>query len=134
MADIEYLNADDVLALHAAALEGMGWAPAPLRDRSLLESAVLRPQQAAHYADADLFLQAALLAAGVAENQPFIDGNKRAAHMACVVFLRQNGHRLTADPMELAGQLVALANRPDTLEEATSRFSDWLRTHTTPDK
>jgi len=45
----------------------------------LLDSAVHRAQTAAYYGGADLFLQAAALANGIALNHPFIDGNKRSA-------------------------------------------------------
>ena len=41
-----------------------------LRDEGLLQSAMARPQHAAHFADADLAEQAATLLWGIAENQP----------------------------------------------------------------
>jgi prophage maintenance system killer protein len=50
-----------------------------LRSRETLEGALGRPQSYAHYEEADLALQAAVLAHGIAETQPFIDGNKRTA-------------------------------------------------------
>jgi prophage maintenance system killer protein len=75
---VRYLSAADVVALHAAALEATGRAPAPLRDAGALEGAVSRCRQAAHYGGADLWAQAALLAAGIAEAQAFADGTERA--------------------------------------------------------
>jgi len=50
-----------------------------LRDEGLLRSAIARPQHAAQQANADLAEQAATLLWGIAENQPFVDGNKRIA-------------------------------------------------------
>jgi death-on-curing protein len=125
--EIRYLSVADVVALHAETMEHMGERPAPLRDEGLLESAVMRPQMAAYYEDADLVRQAALLAIGLSQNQPFIDGNKRVAYMAAVVFLRVNGNPLLGEPMEFARQLEAVAERSDSLEAATERFEAWLR-------
>ena len=48
-------------------------------DRSLIESALARPQQAAAYDQADLFAQAATLCFGLIKNHPWIGGNKRTA-------------------------------------------------------
>ena len=49
MPEIRYLTVLDVEALHVFIMEKTGDAPAPLCDRSLLESAVMRPQMAALY-------------------------------------------------------------------------------------
>jgi death-on-curing protein len=57
-----------------------------LRDRAGLESALGRPRNYLLYEQADLALQAATLAHGVAESQTFIDGNKRLARA------RRNAH------------------------------------------
>lgn len=69
----------------------MDVARAELLHEDLLESALMRPRQAAHYADADLAQQAALLLSGIAETQPFIDGNKRLALVVALTFLELNG-------------------------------------------
>jgi prophage maintenance system killer protein len=50
-----------------------------LRSREALERALGRPSANAHYQEADLALQAAVLAHGIAETQPFVDRNKREA-------------------------------------------------------
>ncbi len=64
-----------------------------VRDEGLLESALARPQQ--HYANGDptpdLADLAAALAYGLARNHPFVDGNKRTAHVAYRTFLALNG-------------------------------------------
>ena len=110
-------------------MEGMGSYPAPLRDEGALESAVLKPQTAAYYESADLVRQAALLAVGISQAQAFVDGNKRTAFIAALVFLRRNGHPFQGDRLEFAKQLEAVAERTDTLEAATARFEAWLRQH-----
>jgi death-on-curing protein len=128
----DWLSLADVLALHAEVMQRMGSRPAPLREEGLLESAVLRPQTAAYYDEADLVRQAALLATGIAQAQAFIDGNKRTALAALETFLRLNGHRCRADSLELAQQIEALATRTDSLAAATERFEAWLRARTKP--
>ena len=70
-------------------------ADAELRDVGLLDSALARPAHAAYYADADLPEQAATLIWGIAQNQAFVDGNKRLALVVTLTFLEVNG--LVAD-------------------------------------
>jgi death on curing protein len=122
-----YLTVADVVALHDAVMRRTGYVPALLRDEGLLDSALQRPRMAAHYGDADLIAQAALLAVGVAQAQAFLDGNKRTAYAALDVFLRLNNVYYTGDPIHLARQLESVAERTDSLDAATARFEDWLR-------
>lgn len=124
---VVYLSVADVLALHAPIMERTGYAPAPLRDEGLLDSAIQRPRMAAYYEDADLIRQAALLAVGIAQAQAFLDGNKRTAYGALDVFLRLNHTVFSGEPLALAKQLEAVAERSDGLDAATARFEAWLR-------
>lgn len=118
------------MSLHTQMMERMGHHPAPLRDEGALESAVMKPQMAAYYEGADIVRQAALLAIGISQAQAYVDGNKRTAYIAALVFLRRNGRPLTGDHLEMARQLKAVAERSDSLEAATGRFEEWLRAHT----
>ena len=127
MAGVSYLSLADVVALHAQIMERTGQAPTPLRDESLLQSAVMRPQMAAHDEGADLIRQAVLLAVGIPQARAFLDGNKRIAYAACDVFLRINGMIIRADPVELARQLEQVAVHSGDLSAATDRFERWLR-------
>ncbi|MEU0486502.1 type II toxin-antitoxin system death-on-curing family toxin, partial [Streptosporangium sp. NPDC006013] len=63
-----------------------------LRDLGLLDSAVHRPQASMFGQEAypDLFTKAAALLHSLAANHPFVDGNKRVAWVATVVFLAWN--------------------------------------------
>jgi death-on-curing protein len=127
VAEPVYLSLADIIALHALVMERLGLPPAPLRDEGRLESATMRPQMAAHYEQADLIRQSALLAVGISQAQAFVDGNKRTAFAACDVFLRLNKRFFRGDPVELAKQLEAVAARKDDLTEATADFERWLR-------
>ncbi|HEX3512048.1 MAG TPA: type II toxin-antitoxin system death-on-curing family toxin [Solirubrobacteraceae bacterium] len=102
-----YLTLADVLELYALIVGGTpAEAADQLRNRPGLESAITRPETYAHYEDADLALQASVLAHGIAETQCFIDGNKRAALVAMLVFLEINGWRVEASDPELADWIL----------------------------
>jgi death-on-curing protein len=126
------LTVEQIIAMHRRVLEAMGWHAAPLRSEDLLASAVQRPQAAAYYAGADLVTQACLLAVGISQNQPFLDGNKRVATHSLIVFLLINGVEYRGGEIDLADQVIAVAERTDSLEEATERFASWLRERVGP--
>jgi death-on-curing protein len=98
-----------------------------VRDESLLESALARPQQLHSYGDPppDLADLAASLAFGLARNHPFVDGNKRTAAVTCETFIMLNDAVLDADDLDLYPHYVALAEGG--LSEA--EFASWLRVH-----
>jgi death-on-curing protein len=128
----EYLSIAEVLALHREIMERMDSNAAPLRDMGLLESALMRPQTTAHYERADLVRQSALLAIGISQNQPFLDGNKRTAFISLITFIGMNGYAFVGNPMELARQLERVAERTGTLDEATDSFESRLRDQIAP--
>ncbi|HTB70001.1 MAG TPA: type II toxin-antitoxin system death-on-curing family toxin [Solirubrobacteraceae bacterium] len=106
-----YLTLADVLELHALIIGATAAEAADqLRNRAGLESAIARPETYAHYQDADLALQAAVLAHGIAEGQYFIDGNKRTALIAMLVFLEINGSRIEASDPELADWILGFSS------------------------
>ena len=90
MSEPRWLTVADILAIHSEQLTLFG-GPAGVRDRGLLESALGRPLNQWHYQQAELAELAAAYAFGIARNHPFIDGNKRAAFAAMMVFLRISG-------------------------------------------
>ena len=83
-----------VLAVHDRQLSEHGGQPG-VRDVTLLDSALARPQQRHAYGDPppDLAELAASLAYGLARNPPFLDGNKRTAHICYRLLLALNGGR-----------------------------------------
>ena len=128
----EYLSVEDVLALHVDIVRRTGGVPQGLRDRGGLESAVARPRFLAHYADADLFLQAAALATGISRAQAFVDGNKRTGYYAALTFLYRNGLEVAGDSLELARELERVAEPDVSDSDADDRIADWLRAHSQP--
>ncbi len=105
-----YLTLADVLELHALIIDTTAARAADqLRNCSGLESALARPETYAYYQDADLALQAAVLAHGIAEGQYFMDGNKRTALITMLVFLEINGWRIEASDPELADWILSFS-------------------------
>ena len=116
----DYLTLPEVLAMHADQIERYGGSPG-LRDPGLLESALYRPQTGYY---ADLVEEAAALWESLAQNHPFIDGNKRTAFAATYTFLAINGAELTATPGEAYAFVSGLYGEGDF---TFKRLAPWLR-------
>jgi len=122
MSEPVWLSVADVEAMHAEQLAIFG-GPAGVRDRGLLESALARPLNRWNYGEEDLAVLAASYAFGIAKNHPFIDGNKRAAFSALMVFLRLNGVRFAPDPGLATAAIMDLA--AGAIDEAG--LARWIR-------
>ena len=87
MRQTEHLDLEDLLGM--VRVLGVG----PVRDVGLLESALARPRASAFGEDvyATIDLKAAALLHSLARNHALVDGNKRLAWLAVVVFLDLNG-------------------------------------------
>jgi death on curing protein len=121
-----WLSFEQVLAMHSRQLRRFGGAPG-LRDEGILRSALERPVNKWLYEQAEGQLDLAALAAayafGLAKNHAFVDGNKRIAFMAMVVFLRKNGVHFAPDPAQSTQIILALA-ADEVSEESLTR---WIR-------
>jgi death on curing protein len=114
------------LAIHDRQLAEHGGGTG-VRDEGLLDSALARPQQLFAYGDPppDIAALAASLAYGLARNHPFVDGNKRTAHVCYRAFLALNDAQLQASEEEKYIAMLSLAE--GSTDEA--QFADWLRQH-----
>jgi len=84
------------LSVHQRQIEQYGGAPG-VRSPDLLQAALFRPQTGYYH---NLLEEAAALWESLAQNHPFIDGNKRTAFAVTYVFLRVNGIDVTADAQD----------------------------------
>jgi len=88
---LKHLTVEAVKAIHREVLIAHGGAPG-IRDQTLLESAVAAPQ--ATMTGQPLISDPIEIAAAylfyICRNHPFVDGNKRTALAACLVFLEGN--------------------------------------------
>jgi death on curing protein len=123
-----WLTVAYLLALHSDQIQAHGGSLG-LRDRGLLESALERPRNRFHYdSDADLPALAAAYGFGLANNHPFVDGNKRVAFQAMYLFLGLNGFRIEAPEEEVVVLILSLASGQ--LDEPA--LAAWLREQSFP--
>ena len=81
-----------------------------IRDEGLIDSALAGPVNLFHYEnDSSLAQLAAAYAAGLIQNHPFVDGNKRIGFMAAYMFLDLNGAPLRADELSATAMTLSLA-------------------------
>lgn len=126
MTEPVWLAKEALLLLHRESLRQFGGADG-IRDEGLLDSALARPLNRFVYEEErDLCRLAAAYAKGIAQNHPFVDGNKRAALAAAGVFLMLNGMELVAEPGMVTVAVLDLAAGEMTEDE----FAAWLRDHT----
>jgi death on curing protein len=123
-----WIEREALLLAHVQSLRLFGGAEG-LRDRGAPESALMRPVNAwSCRGETDLAALAAAYAFGLAKNHPFIDGNKRAAFLACVGFLKLNGFDLRAPQPEAYRTMMELA--ASTMTEVA--YAAWLAAHMRP--
>ncbi len=126
MTEIIWIDLPEVLAIHARQLDEHGGALG-LRDRELLESALVRPRQRHAYGDPDVFDLAAAYTTAIIANHPFVDGNKRTSFVVGILFLELNGPTLTASEADATQAVLDLAAG----EINEDQFAIWLRTNST---
>ena len=126
MKDPAFLTLDEVLAIHADQIRRYGGRPG-LRDQALLRSALGTPETTfeGEYLHTDVFEMAAAYLFHIARNHPFIDGNKRTALMAALVFLGLNDLELAVNP----DALFELVNGVAAGEVAKAQATVFLQQH-----
>ena len=111
MTEPVFITRERVDALHHRSLEEHGGQDG-LRNEHGLESALAQPMNLFFYGQGDLFDLAAAYAYHIAENQPFIDGNKRTAITTALAFLELNGVSTSAvTNAELYDAMIAIAEK-----------------------
>ncbi len=122
-----HLTVEIVREIHAEAISRFGGSDG-VREPALLESAAAAPQ--ATFGGKSPYKDLAEVAAAylffLCKNHPFIDGNKRAALGACIVFLRLNGIEPKADAPEWEELTLAVAASGIDRDEATRRLRKLL--------
>jgi len=122
MPESVYLTVAEILQIHHQLIETYGGIHG-LRDKALLESAVFRPQIGYYNSVAE---EAAALMESLANNHPFLDGNKRVAFAAAHTFLIVNGFDLEVQPLP-ASDFVT-----ESIEKRKFRFEPilkWINEH-----
>jgi len=92
--EVIFIPLDLIIKFHYHQLElfgGMDGGMDGVRDMHLLESAIAQAESTYYYGSQSLYEAAAAYLYHIAENQPFIDGNKRSAVDTALTFLEVNG-------------------------------------------
>lgn len=118
-----YITLQEALHIHDVLLKSHGGAPG-IRDRGLIEAAILRPQTGYY---SDLVEEAAALWESLAMNHGFIDGNKRVAFACMEIFLDLNGMELTAGEDETIWFIYDHLERGSFTKD---NLDAWLRANT----
>ena len=116
---------EDQLAQHGGSPKGYRSAYSGIRDDNLLGASLARPKHLFSYGDPDIFDLAAAYGYGLANNHPFIDGNKRTAFMVMFTFLGLNNYWLDVDEMEVVVKMENLTMNKETQES----IALWLKEH-----
>ena len=126
---MNYLTPEQVLFIHSRLVSETGGSHG-VRDLGLLESAVARPKVTFDGKElySDLFTKVAALMDSLINNHPFVDGNKRTGVTAAGLFLRINGHKLTAPPEGLEAYTLRVATEGMEIAELAA----WLHANSTP--
>jgi death on curing protein len=118
VSDVEYLDLEDLLQLTSDLKAG------PVRDLGLLDSAAARPRASAFGADAysTVDLKAAASLHSIARNHALVDGNKRLAWVATVVFLDINHHTTGIEEDAAFALVMDVAAGNDDLDDIARRL------------
>ena len=105
----EFVRADALRNVHGRLIERYGGLSG-VRDGNALESAIARPANLEAYGGADSAgVLAAALPWAIVRNHPFVDGNKRAALAALVMFTDLNGLVLRCTEVEETAMVLRAA-------------------------
>lgn len=123
-----YLTYPEAMFLHLDHMTRLGETRCGAFDRTLIESALARPQQAAAYENADLIRQSATPYFGLVKNHPWVGGNKRTSSLLVDEFLFRNGVEVKAS---LQATIALVLNIEADLWKV-DEIEAWLREHTSP--
>jgi death-on-curing protein len=126
--DCFHLSVDIVREIHAEALRQFGGLDG-VRDENLLASAVLTPQSSfgGKSPYTDIVDVAAAYLFYICRNHPFIDGNKRTAMMASIIFLRLNGIEPRPDSERWEKLMLDVAASRLDRDQTTARLRKLLK-------
>lgn len=118
-----FLTFEQILVIHYDQIEKYGGSHG-LRDLSLLESAIFRPQTTFGNEElyASIYTKAAALMHSLLLNHPFVDGNKRTSVVSCLVFLRMNGKSIRVSQKELVNVALSVESKKWDVEQ----LANWL--------
>ncbi|MBA3551071.1 type II toxin-antitoxin system death-on-curing family toxin [Patescibacteria group bacterium] len=120
---MNYLTISQLLLIHSIIIDettgGHG-----VHKPNILSGIILAPQQAVFGKGLypTIFLKAALYARDIAMNHPFMDGNKRTAMVAALVFIENNGYVFEAEKGEIEHFALQIVIKKLSIEDIATWF------------
>jgi len=116
-----WIRKDTVVAIHDEQLAEHG-GESGIRSETLLDSALDRPKNKAHYGRPCAAELAAAYAFRLIKNHPFLDGNKRTAAVVSELFLNLHNAELRATDAQVVATIEGVAAGRISEEELVSFF------------
>jgi death-on-curing protein len=120
---MKFLRSEQALFLHAVLISETGGSHG-VRDIGMLQSAVARPKTTFDGQELypDIHSKAAAMMHSLIQNHPFLDGNKRTAIAAAVLFLQINGYKFVSTNQDVEDFTLSVAKGEKDLAE----IGKWL--------
>src|SRR3989338_5611926 len=115
---MQYLTAEEILAIHDLLIEHIGGSLG-VREEGLLLSIAERPKTAFDGTEQypTIFLKAAAYLEAIANYHVFVDGNKRTAITVASIFLRANNYTISLPVDESESFIIRVATEKPSIEE-----------------
>jgi len=134
--EIEFLTFEDICAIHDRALEQFGHGLPGFLSENSVRSAAAQPEAAMfgkYFHEFPAGMAAAYLYY-LANQQGFINGNKRAAVTSALMFLARNGYRLNVSSYEVYHftRSIAAEDAPGDSRFKLAEVTRWINEHLAP--
>ncbi len=115
---------EEIVAIHDRVIEETGGAKG-IRDVGLLFSLAEKPKTVIARVEVygNIFIKAAVLLEAIVNYHVFVDGNKRTAFLACLVFLSMNNVSLNINQVATYKFIISVAEKKKTIKSITQ----WLK-------
>jgi death-on-curing protein len=125
---VKFLTLTEVLKIHRDQISRYGGTTG-IRDIERLKSALGMPAATygGEFLHTDVFEMAAAYLFHLVKNHPFLDGNKRVAAVAALVFLLLNGHDFDAPEDDFAETVLSVARSEIDKAEVAVFIRRWSR-------
>ena len=119
----DFLTLAEIIEIHRNQIELYG-GDLGVRDLNLLQSALAQPEATfgGEWLHPGLFDMAAAYVFHLAQNHPFVDGNKRTALASALVFLELNGISILDPHGKLYGAVIKITTRKMTKTQLAELF------------
>ena len=126
--EVLFLTFAEIIEIHDYQIGHFGGGEG-LRDIEILKSAIGMPSATfgGEYLHPTILEMAAAYLYHLAENHPFVDGNKRVGAMAALIFLDLNGYDVDASDTDLTAMVMKVAGGKMMKSEISLFFRQYTR-------